>query len=345
MQKGHVDATSGNWVPATDADGRDEAPGVYHGQKITDTGQANAVGTAQTSLVQWKANVLLSSWKVPPAKNTDGSTNLDVCFRFWIYCVSLSAEQAQGSAGSITLQNACWPGGADHFDLYPVAPANALDLSQANPTTIGPGITVTPNGLQVANGVGITFDGAGNVMVKTASGIAIDGNGNVTVNAGAGIGISGGQVVVSAASGLAVGPQGLYVPLGGIVDQMIAGVGATKITAGVLAAGVVYAGTIAANQVLTGVLGAGVVYAGTINASQVNAGTLGVGVVYAGQINCSQLNAGTVAVGISLTSPTITGGSLSISDTTGNLWTSPLTPSIATPYPYPAATERRCSPK
>jgi hypothetical protein len=313
MQKGHVDATSGAWVPAADVDGRDEAPGVYYGQKIADSGAANSTASGQASLVQWKANPIISGWKVPPANNPDGSTNLDITFRFWIWCVSLSAQQALGSVGSVTLQSACWPSGADHFDLNPIAPANALDLSQANPTTLGPGITVTDNGLQVAGGVGITFDNQGNVMVKTASGVAVDGNGNVTVAAGNGIGISGGQVVVSAASGLAVGPQGVYVPLGGVVDAMIAGVGAAKVTAGVLAAGVVYAGTVAANQVLTGTLGAGVIYAGTINASQVNTGVLGAGVIYSGQINCSQLKAGTIAVGISLSSPIITGGSLYIS--------------------------------
>ncbi|MDP8979070.1 MAG: hypothetical protein M3O35_00605 [Acidobacteriota bacterium] len=46
--------------------------------------------------------------------------------------------------------------------------------------------------------------------------------------------------------------------------------------------------------------------ANSVPATGVTAGTFGSGVIYAGTINCSQLNAGTISAAISLTSPTIT---------------------------------------
>jgi hypothetical protein len=52
---------------------------------------------------------------------------------------------------------------------------------------------------------------------------------------------------------------------------------------------------------------AGAVASGvSIAAGQITAGTLVAGVVYAGAIACSQLQAGTISAAISLTSPTIT---------------------------------------
>lgn len=59
-----------------------------------------------------------------------------------------------------------------------------------------------------------------------------------------------------------------------IIDADIVNLAANKLTAGTLAAGVIYAGTIAATQIAAGTLAAGVIYSGTINASQVNTGTL-----------------------------------------------------------------------
>ena len=56
----------------------------------------------------------------------------------------------------------------------------------------------------------------------------------------------------------------------------------------------VYAGTIAANQIGAGTLAAGVVYSGAIAANQIGAGTLAAGVVYAGEINANKITSGTL---------------------------------------------------
>lgn len=77
-------------------------------------------------------------------------------------------------------------------------------------------------------------------------------------------------------------------------DNAIVSIGATKITAGTLDVGVIYAGSINTNQISAGTLSVGVIYAGNILTSQITAGTLNAGVIYSGTINASQINTGTI---------------------------------------------------
>lgn len=88
----------------------------------------------------------------------------------------------------------------------------------------------------------------------------------------------------------------------GLTDSLIADIAATKITAGTLVAGVIYAGNITVSQIQAGTLAAGVILASNINATQINSGTLAAGVVYAGQINVGQINAGTLGASVILAS-------------------------------------------
>ncbi len=290
-----------------------------------------------------------NNWLVP----VDGNNT----WRIRVY--AQNQAQASSNPPTWTLQ-ACWsagvgistPGTVSIQDLVvdqsKVSVAGAIvsgAVSSATTATsvtsyaLGAGVSLDGYGKITVNiGSGLTISGSA-VTVKTGNGISVDGYGNVTTNLGNGLAISGGQVVVNASSGLAVGSGGLYVPASGIVDAMITGVGAAKLTAGTLAAGVIYAGSIACTQIATGTLAAGVILASNINASQINAGTLAAGVVYAGSIACSQIAAGTISAAISITSPTINGGSItgtSFSTTSGAYgWTVSINPSAGNPiYVY-----------
>jgi hypothetical protein len=103
------------------------------------------------------------------------------------------------------------------------------------------------------------------------------------------------NVANTSTSGTITNTDGWKVALLG--DNALVSIGATKITAGTLDVGVIYAGNINTNQISAGTLNVGVIYAGQINTSQINAGTLNAGVVYAGQINVGQINAGTLNAG------------------------------------------------
>jgi hypothetical protein len=96
-----------------------------------------------------------------------------------------------------------------------------------------------------------------------------------------------------------------------VTNADIVSLQASKITAGTLDVGVVYAGTIDANKINAGTLGVGVVYAGTIAADKITAGTLDVGVVYAGTIAADKITAGTLGAGV------IYAGTLAVDKITG----------------------------
>ncbi|GAC1700178.1 MAG: hypothetical protein NVS9B4_01090 [Candidatus Acidiferrum sp.] len=72
---------------------------------------------------------------------------------------------------------------------------------------------------------------------------------------------------------------------------------AAKVTAGTLAAGVIYAGSITTSQLLAGTLAAGTVYAGQINVGQINAGVLTSVTINASQINSGTLNSVNISAG------------------------------------------------
>ncbi len=93
-------------------------------------------------------------------------------------------------------------------------------------------------------------------------------------------------------------------------SNAITSISANQISTGTLAAGVVYAGSINTNQISAGTLAAGVVYAGSIAATQIAAGTLSAGVIYAGTISASNITAGSITAAISMSSATITGGTV-----------------------------------
>ena len=101
------------------------------------------------------------------------------------------------------------------------------------------------------------------------------------------------NVTSAAASGTITNSAGWKSILLG--TSAIASISATKISAGELAAGVVYAGSINANQISTGTIASNIVYAGTVNANQINAGSLAAGVIYTGYIDANKINSGTIS--------------------------------------------------
>ena len=115
-QKGHV--ASGVWVPATDAEGADEAPELYTGRMVYRTA---TVPTAGTAIITIPGSALSGIGNYPENSAADRT------FRFLLYCVSsLGTDSGGGGAGTIVLQSTAFTG-ADHFDLTPDAQSATLD--------------------------------------------------------------------------------------------------------------------------------------------------------------------------------------------------------------------------
>lgn len=102
-----------------------------------------------------------------------------------------------------------------------------------------------------------------------------------------------------------------------LANAVIANLDAAKITTGYLAADRIQANTLDVNVLQAGTLRAGTVYTGSVAATQITAGTLSAGVVYAGTVSANNITAGTISANISLTAPTINGGSINLSTNTG----------------------------
>lgn len=103
------------------------------------------------------------------------------------------------------------------------------------------------------------------------------------------------NVTNTSTSGTITNTDGWKVALLG--DNALVSIGATKITAGTLDVGVIYAGNINTNQISAGTLAANVIYSGSITTGQITAGTLSAGVIYAGDISATQITSGTLTVG------------------------------------------------
>lgn len=103
------------------------------------------------------------------------------------------------------------------------------------------------------------------------------------------------NVANTSTSGTITNTDGWKVALLG--DNALVSIGATKITAGTLDVGVIYAGNINTNQISAGTLAANVIYSGSITTGQITAGTLSAGVIYAGDISATQITSGTLTVG------------------------------------------------
>jgi hypothetical protein len=182
-----------------------------------------------------------------------------------------------------------------------------LTTSAAHSFTPGESITVT--------GVDTTFNGTYTVIAvpttttltyaKTAANVtAIAASGTITNTVGWKALTLGNNAITSiSATKISTGTLAAGVVYAGSLN-------ANQISTGTIASNIVYAGTVNANQINAGTLNVGVVYAGTINVNQLNAGTLAANVIYSGTINTSQINAGTITAAVSLTSATITGGTV-----------------------------------
>ena len=143
--------------PAPDYEGANEDPQLnYLGRRFFSSPQIQGLGATQVPLISsYGANP--ANWTIPLAKNVNGTINLYRTYRFRIYCISRLGTDSSGSggAGTYTLQNVCWPGGADHYDLVPASQAAATDLTTVNPLSLsgplsggnGAPVTVSPGSI------------------------------------------------------------------------------------------------------------------------------------------------------------------------------------------------------
>jgi hypothetical protein len=159
VQKGQQSGST--WTPApNDPEGINESPnlaflGRVHDQIMQIPGLAND----QVSVMK-KMGAKPATWKIPPAQNDDLTPNPYRDFRFLLYNVSRLGTDTSGSggAGTYTLQNSCWPGGASYFILTPQPKNGSFDMRAANPNTIelpltggnGLPMTVAPNSISGA---------------------------------------------------------------------------------------------------------------------------------------------------------------------------------------------------
>ena len=91
----------------------------------------------------------------------------------------------------------------------------------------------------------------------------------------------------------------------------LANINANSITTGTIDASQVTVSNLDAGSITTGYLSASRIAANSIDVSVLTAGTLRAGTVYTGSIAASQITAGTITAAISISSPTISGGSVS----------------------------------
>jgi hypothetical protein len=226
--------------------------------------------------------------------------------RLVIKAVSRRGTETSGGEGTKTIQN-CWPGGAAYYEFTPVT--TGLNLTKADPGTIGDGLTLALGKLSAKVTSGLQFDANGNISVKNGSGIAFDVNGNVSVNQGVGLQVDGnGFLTIKTSTGLAAGAGGVYIPGGAITNSLLA---ALAVAQGNLQNGAVgtsqlayYAvGTLQCQNgfITNALLGTAVVGTANIqNAAITNA--------LVNDLWADKIKGGTIAATISITSPVINGG-------------------------------------
>lgn len=168
-QKGHV--SGGTWVPASDKEGQNEdANGSYPGIYWIASNDLTGGQTLPGATIQVPGNTN-SEWSFPPNLLADGVTpNPDRTYRFWIIAASRLGTTEAGGAGTFTLQTVCWPSGADHYDLTPIAHPATVDASTLAPNTLGAGIGTDGSGKPVVNVAGPNYiDITNSVNIRIAS--------------------------------------------------------------------------------------------------------------------------------------------------------------------------------
>lgn len=232
--------------------------------------------------------------------HTPGATTVN--HRAYQYYASLNAKQIFGRP-MVNVVDGTEPSLREYF-----AASAVLNSAQLWSDVTGSGrpqdnANYTTNTNQLVDGAGLGL---------TASWANVSGTGKpadyATVGAAFGVNI-GGQITAANVA--------TYMGANTISSTYIKDLAADKLTAGTLAAGIVYAGQVNANQINAGTLNSGVVYAGSVQANQIAAGTLAAGVVYAGTVNANQISAGSLSA-ISGTIGTLrtasSGGRVEISD-------------------------------
>jgi len=117
VQKGNLAA--GVWTPAPDAEGANEAPGIYVGRMVYSS--QNVPGAGPGAIITVPGASMASSGNYPANSATYRT------FRYLIYEVSSANTNPQG--GPPPVQQASAFTGADHFDLTPNNQAATLDGS------------------------------------------------------------------------------------------------------------------------------------------------------------------------------------------------------------------------
>jgi hypothetical protein len=291
------------WNQAIDYEGADdnEPNNIYKGRWVTDSGQYQGTVSIPGTTVFLNGDQP-ASWTLPATNNPDGSTFLDVEFRFRLYCASHRADSQLGLSDGFVLQTSCWPsngdGSQDYTTLLPTPSSTtpALDLRRISPTnSIDKGLTQNGISLKLLTKLaatgGLTFDGFGNNIANLGYTMTVNGSGQIVLD--------NLQVV----SSLPTLPSSAY-PAGAVIllstDNKI--YRNPSGTAWLLSA--------APGDLVAGAVASGV----TIAAAQITAGTLTAGVIYAGVIAASQIAAGTISASLTLTAPTlvITSGSVTV---------------------------------
>jgi hypothetical protein len=166
-------------------------------------------------------------------------------------------------------------------------------------------------------------------QVTAGSGATTDGLGGVAVNTGIGLQISGGFLTVKPFTGLTVDASGVYVPAGGITNSLLA---ALSVATAQIQAGAVGATQIANASITTAKIGAAQITTALIaNLAVTNAliANLAVGDANIISLSASKITVGTLVAGISITSPTINGGSLTITTATSTVTIQPSSSGMA----------------
>lgn len=221
---------------------------------------------------------------------------------FWA-AVSLNFLDANGNSLQATWTsqpNALAWTGASHTA---VAPAGAVHVIAQIDAAITVGTWwVDDARFSTADG-GIVVDADGNLVLKTGSSVGLDADGSVIVPAGAiqtshladgALGdlskYSSTVRAIGIVFGLPTLPNANY-PAGSIVMSLNDG----KIYR--TPDGNAWTQKSDPADLVAGTIAAGVVYAGTINANQINAGSLAAGVILTSKIGAAQINTGTIDVG------------------------------------------------
>jgi hypothetical protein len=223
------------------------------------------------------------------------------------------------------------PGTADHLDIVFDLSNGMFNILNVNPNAIGNGLQLSGTQLLAKVSSGIQFDGSGNLVVKNGSGIAIDYAGHVTVNQGVGLQIDGsGFLTVKPSTGLAANSGGVYIPGGAITNSLLAAlaIAQANIQSGAVGTSQIVTASITAALcqyafITNALIGYAVIGTANIqNAAITNAliSNLAVGTAQIqdlavtnakiSSLDVTKLTAGTISATISISSPTITGGTI-----------------------------------